>query len=151
IWLMTSSWPTISFFSSVTMCCRPAFMRSASATSSADARSTVSVFTSPPVGRVLPDPQESMRQSVNEKIHPDLERLVRLVDRLEPGARPLPELRHVGVVPDGYHQPLLRIVVFVDAPEDRRPRVVVLRDLAQRVDLEERVKNWMRDVEVDNL
>src|SRR5829696_636740 len=40
---MTSSCPTMIFFSSVTMALRPAFMRSASAMSSGDARSTCGV------------------------------------------------------------------------------------------------------------
>src|SRR5437899_1398543 len=138
IWLITSSCPTISFFSSATMCCRPAFILSASATSSADERSTVS-------GLI------SMRQSINEEIHANLERLVRLVDRLDPGAGPLPELRHVRVVPDHHHQPLAGVVVFVNPAEDRRPRIVEIRNLAERVDLEERVEDRMRHVEVDDL
>src|SRR6185436_3356992 len=39
-WLMTSSWPMMSFLSSATICARPAFIRSASAMSSGDCRST---------------------------------------------------------------------------------------------------------------
>src|SRR5436190_462843 len=125
------------------MCCRPAFILSASATSSADERSTVSVATRPPPLLV--------RHSVDEKIHADLERLVRLVDWLESRARPLPELRHVGVVSDRDHQPFARVVVFVYSAEDRRPGIVEVGYLAERVDLEERVKDRMRHVEIDDL
>ena len=44
-WLMTSSWPTISFLSSVMILSRPTFIRSASATSSGVFISIVSTQT----------------------------------------------------------------------------------------------------------
>src|SRR5688500_7518904 len=44
-WPITSSCPMITFFNSSTIACRPFFMRSASARSSGDARSTTSVIT----------------------------------------------------------------------------------------------------------
>src|SRR5581483_1606126 len=45
-------------------------------------------------------------QAVVDVVHAELVRLVRLVDRAQSGARPLPELRHVGVVVDDHLQAL---------------------------------------------
>src|SRR5436190_13951830 len=47
-WPTTSSWPMISFLSSVTICWRPLFIRSASATSSCCRSSTLVVSTESP-------------------------------------------------------------------------------------------------------
>src|SRR5688572_14207271 len=62
-WAITSSWPTMIFFSSVTISCRPAFMRSASAMSSGDSRSTTSLT----IGFTGPPESGSGRESVLEK------------------------------------------------------------------------------------
>src|SRR5207247_8485355 len=84
-----------------------------------------------------------MGQSIHEKIHADLECLIRFVDRLEARARPLPELRDVGVVRDDGDEPLLRIVVLEDAAKHGLPRIVILVDLGRRVDLVKSMEDWM--------
>src|SRR5207248_10125367 len=87
--------------------------------------------------------RRSMRHAVDEVIDAELVRFVRLIDRAKAGARPLPELRHVGVVVDDDLQALVRVVVLEHAPEDRLAGVVGLRHVGRVVDLEERVENRM--------
>src|SRR5262245_6419619 len=176
---MTSPCPMIRLPSSVMICCRPTFIRSASARSSGDSKSTVfsstrlpfrwladGVCQEGPVGRAgqaglarrmmghsripvrsdlpyLPDPPglpDLVCHSINDVVHAEPVRLVRLVDRFEAGVRPLPELRDVGVVVNHHHDPLLRIVVLVDRPEYRRRWIVILRHV-ERLDFEKGVKN----------
>src|SRR5262249_59885162 len=61
----------------------------------------------------------SVRQPVDQIVHAELVSLVGLIERPQAAAGPLPELGDVGVVVDDRHQPLRRVVVLVDAPEDR--------------------------------
>src|SRR5689334_22540041 len=59
--------------------------------------------------RVVPKAERSrasMRQGVDQVVDSELVRLVGLVERPQTKPRPLPELRHVGVVVDDRHQPL---------------------------------------------
>src|SRR5580765_6189703 len=139
---MTSSCPTILFFSSLMTAFRPAFILSASATSSADSRPSRVTFTGPP---------DSVRQSVDDVVHAHLVRFVRFVDRAEPCCRELPEVRDVGAVVHHDHHPFLRVVVLEDAVELRLVAVVRLRDDLERRDLEERVKDDHRRVERQQL
>src|SRR5262249_25328763 len=165
---MTSLCPMIRLPSSVMICCRPTFILSASARSSGDSKSTVLSSTRFPLecvgpmgpwggsGRTDRSPQPSLRaypptslvcHPVNDVVHAELVRFVRLVDRFESRVRPLPVLRDVGVVVDHHHDPLRRIVVLVDRPEYRRRRIVILRHV-ERLDFEKRVEDRVVDVEV---
>src|SRR6266850_175345 len=123
----TSFCPTMRFSSSAMICLRPAFILSASATSSAESKSTVSVA-------IL------VGHPVNDVVDAELVRLVRLVDRFESRIGKFPVLRDVGVEVHHDQQPFGRIVVFEDAAEDRLSEVVVLRDDVEVVDLEKRMK-----------
>src|SRR5262245_40768208 len=147
---MTSPWPMMSLPISWRICLRPWFIRSASATSSADSKSVVFVVTgSLPVsspGRPSAGCRGlSVRQSVHDVVHAEFICLVRFVDGFDPGIRPFPELGNIGVVIDHHHQALRRVVVFVDAAEHRPAAVVVVslvvvvRDVFEGFDLKERV------------
>ena len=92
-----------------------------------------------------------MRHAVEEIVHAELVRLVGVVHRPQSAAGPFPELRDVGVVVDDHDEPLLRIVVLVDAFENRPPRVVGLGKIVERLNLEKRVKDRMRHVHVEEL
>src|SRR5262245_57755898 len=136
---MTSDWPMIRLPSSSMICWRPTFIFSASATSSGESKSTVSV------SKAI-----SVSHPIHDVVDADLVRLVGLVNRFESGVGQLPVLGDVGVVVDHHHDPLRRVVVLVDRPEDRRRRIVILRHV-ERLDFEERVEDAMRDVEVVEL
>src|SRR6185503_7953165 len=82
-----------------------------------------------------------MRHPVDDVVDAELVRFVRLIDRPQPDARPLPELRDVGVVVHDHLQPLARLVVLEDSEADGGAGIVGLRDAVERGDLEERVKN----------
>src|SRR3954453_9618490 len=87
--------------------------------------------------------------TVNDVVHAELIRLVRFVDRFQAGVGPLPELRDVGVVIDHHQDPPGRVVVLVNGPEDRWRRIVVLRHV-ERLDFEERVKDRVRQIHVED-
>src|SRR6185295_9313460 len=71
----------------------------------------------------------SVNDAVDELVDADLVRPVVLVDRLDVGVGPLPELGDVRAVVAEDHHPLVRVVVLVERQEVRRRRIVVLRDL----------------------
>src|SRR5437764_4590471 len=58
-----------------------------------------------------------VREAVDQVIHAELVRLIRLIEGPQSAAGPLPELRDIGVVVDDRHQTLAGIVVFEDAFE----------------------------------
>src|SRR5262245_48358382 len=89
-----------------------------------------------------------MGHSVDEIVDTELIRFVRLIDRPQARSRPLPELRDVGVVVHDHLQALPRVVVLVNAAEDRFAVVVRLRHDVQIVDLEKRVKDRMARLEI---
>src|SRR2546425_11304146 len=120
------------------MCARPAFMRSASATSSADCRSTVSVpkgFTIVPFRAGLKARTTTvvvrtfrsalMCQPVHDVVDAEFEGLVRFLDGPEAGSRELPEVRDVRVEIDDGQQALPGIVVLEQPAEDRSAAIVV--------------------------
>src|SRR2546422_3138782 len=153
----TSFCPTMRFSSSVMICLRPAFILSASATSSTESKSAVVSSTFVPRGRTRGSAPTSgptyvsalMNHPVHDVVDAELVRLVRLVDRFQTRIGKLPELRDVGVEVHHDQQPLGRIVVLEDATEDRCSHVVVLRDDVEVVDLEKRMKDRMRRVQID--
>src|SRR5262249_45209743 len=93
----------------------------------------------------------SVREAVNQIVHTELVGLVRLIERAQPAARPLPELRDVGVVVDDGHQALGSIVVFEDAFEDRFAGHVCLRKVSRILDLEEGVEHRIARFHVKEL
>src|SRR5579864_3386000 len=146
---MTSDWPMIRLPSSVMIACRPTFILSASAMSSAESKSTVCSR----VTRALLVSWRScslMSHPVNHVIDADLVGLVRFVNRLEAGVGPLPVLRNVGVEIRQRDNAFARIVVLEDRPEHRRATIVILRDI-ERFDFEKNVIHGIRNVEVDPL
>src|SRR3954467_10160005 len=123
---MTSDCPMMRLPSSAMICCRPTFILSASAMSSADSKSTVSMLTIGPFS-LRTGTFRLVCHTVDDVVHAELVRFIRFIDWLEAGVRPFPELGNVGVVVDHHQDPLRRVVVLVDRAEDRRRRVVVLR------------------------
>src|SRR5262249_27244462 len=111
----------------------------------ASARSRVEVIAMP---RIRARALASMAQAVDDVVDAQLVGLVRVADRPKTGAGPLPELRDVGVVVDDHLQPLAGIVVFEEPAKDRTSGDVGLRNDRKVVDLEERVEDRMRRVEV---
>src|SRR3954464_682524 len=153
--LTTSSWPMMSFRSSVMIRSRPAFIRSASATSSGDSRSMVSVTAefktaSSAGGNGWARPHPG-RQPIHHVVDPELVRVVREIDRRDAGIGKLPVLTDVVVhVRDGEH-PLRGIVVHEQAPVARTelPAVNGRRRERLRVrDLEKRVEHFRRSIEL---
>src|SRR5262249_25038587 len=69
----------------------------------------------------------SARQAIDDGVDAELVGLVRVVDRPEAEARPLPELGDVGVVADEHLQAFPWIVVLEYPTEDRPAGVVRLR------------------------
>src|SRR5688572_28203428 len=134
-----ASWPMISFLSSAMICPRAAFILSARAMSSAESSFTMSCVTV-----VTSVPFTSVSQSVNDVVHPELERLVRVFDGAVARVRVLPEFRKVGVVVGNRDQALLRVVVFIEPAENRLAVVLeVLRNDVEVVDVVERVEDRM--------
>src|SRR5580765_2868173 len=92
--------------------------------------------------RTMPAPFSLLvRQPVDDVVHAELVGFVRFVDRPQPRARPLPELRHIGVVVHDHLQALAAIVVLEQTIEDRPTRDVGLRDDVEPIDFEERVED----------
>src|SRR5262245_39758154 len=141
--LTTSSWPTIALRSSEMMRSRPVFIRSASATSSGDSRSTVLVATATCPPLLVQDP-------VHEIVDAVLERFVVQRHRHEPFPREFPVLADVPVDVGNRDQPFRRIVVLEDPPVGRaQPPAGVDRMRLERrriLDLEERVPHVLRPV-----
>jgi hypothetical protein len=63
------------------------------------------------------------------------------VEWTKAAAGPLPELRDVRVVVDDRHQPLVPVIVFEDAIEDRVAGDICLRRVIEIVDLEKCVSD----------
>ena len=122
-WLMTSSWPTISFFSSVMIWSRPAFIRSASARSSGEfisivfhgdsisTRRSLSVDCGLCQDRLIRRTRHDLRHllvrhRVHDVVHAELVRLVRKVDRHDSRCRKTPRLAQIMVVVRDRDQPL---------------------------------------------
>src|SRR5262249_28535005 len=110
--LTTSSWPTIALRSSAMMRSRPVFIRSASAASSGDCRST-------PLVATATCPPSSVEDAVDEIVDAVLVRFVVEIDRREAGVGPLPVLADVAVDVGNHHQALRRVVVLEDPPVAR--------------------------------
>src|SRR5262249_55926252 len=154
---MTSLCPMMRLPSSAMICCRPTFILSANAMSSGDSNSTVSSATTVPLSQSQSSvaacncrlPTALVCHPVNDVIHAEFVRFVRLVDGLEPRVGELPVLRDVRVEVHHHQQPLRRVVVLEDPAEDRPARVVVLRNDVEIIDLEEGMKDRMRGVEID--
>src|SRR5690349_12922008 len=174
----TSSWPTIALRSSAMIWSRPAFIRSASATSSGESRAIVSGASGDnwylrclgggwrleaggwtfPVGYcqrgIFQPPTSSLqppllvRHRIHKVVHAELVRFVRKVHRRVAGIRPFPVFADVVVHVRNRDETLLRIVVLVDAPVRRRQPAVRRRERERIVDLEERVEDRMRAIEL---
>src|SRR5687768_9616178 len=86
-----------------------------------------------------PFTRRSVRQRVNEIVHPELVRLVRQVDRCVPRIRELPVLPEVVVHVRHRHHPAVPVVVLEHREEHRRHPAVRRRHGVRLVDFEERV------------
>src|SRR6478752_2529102 len=91
----------------------------------------------------------SVNDAVDELIDADLVGPVVVVDGLEVGVGPLPELGDVRAVVAEDHHPLIGIVVLEEREKVRRRRIVILRDLLRMRNLEERVEQLVRAVDLD--
>src|SRR4029079_19584814 len=79
-------------------------------------RASVQLTYREPLARL---PCGSVRETVDHVVDADLVGLVGFADRTQPETRPLPELRHIGVVVDDHLQAFGWIVVLEQPAEDR--------------------------------
>src|SRR5688572_75325 len=150
-WLMMSSWPTISFLSSVMIWSRPTFIRSASATSSGVFISIVSktapFASSAHCAHCAHRAQcaPSVGHGINDVINTEFVCLIRQIHGEIARVREFPQLAQIVIVVGDREQAFSRVIVLEDA--------VPLRDaikpwhIIQRIDFEKRMKNRMAGVE----
>src|SRR5690606_19450075 len=135
---ITCSWPTMSLRSSAWMRSAPSFIRSASRMSSSSwsPESSITVAKTAPVPYVCIG---SVRECVDHVVHGELVRIVRQVDRVEPGRAVLHELADVVVDVHDRELPLRRVVVLEQAPVRGTAAAIALVDRERgQVDVEER-------------
>src|SRR4029079_11420835 len=76
---------------------------------------------------------------------------VRLGHRREARRRKLPIVRHVGVEIREHHNAPVRVVAGKDRAEHRRSAIIVLMYDVERVDVEERMKDWVRGLKISKV